>query len=128
MNTYKNIDEFLKLNNIDRCKDFEHAFETVVRALDYDMCKRILLNTLSADSITIEKLKDKILEDRHLNNIYKQSYRRNYGRIIWEWDIIGEQMLHNAKATVRFRAMSDCTRTCIAKECARMVIKETFGI
>lgn len=128
MDTYENIDEFLKLNNIDRCKDFELAYKTVVKALNYDMCKQILLNRLSADGISIKKLKDEFLEDRHLNYIYKIGYNRNYDKVIWTWDIIGEQMLRNIKATVRFRLMSDSCRTCIAKECARMVINEAFGI
>jgi hypothetical protein len=84
MDTCKSIDEFLKLNNIDRCKDFKHAFETVVRALDYDMCKRILLKALSSDGMTKEKLKDKFLKGRHLNNIYKHRYMQNYGRVTWK--------------------------------------------
>jgi hypothetical protein len=37
-------------------------------------------------------------------------------------------MLHNVKATVHFRLMSDCNRTCIGKQCARMVVEEAFGI
>lgn len=128
MNTYKNIDEFLKLNNIDRCKDFELAFETIVRALDYNACKRILLNRLSANGITIDKLREKFLKDKYLNNIYKMRHMQPYNKITWEWDIIGDEMLRNPKVTVRFELMSDCNRTCIAKECAGMVIKEAFGI
>lgn len=128
MNEYETIDEFLKLNNIDRCKDFELSFQTVVRALDYNTCKQILLSALSADGITIEKLKKKFLEDRNLNNVYNMRRMRRYGRVMWKWDIIGDEMLHNAKRTVSFRLLSDCNRTCIAKECAGMVIKEVFGI
>lgn len=116
MKTYTNVDEFLKENNIDRLNEHEKSFRTVVRELDFNTCKQILLRQLEQDGITIEKLKEKYRQDKYLNNIYEYNSRG-----VWKWDLIGADMLHNPNAKIRFKLMSDCKRTCIAKACARMV-------
>ena len=41
----------------------------------------------------------------------------------WKWDYIGDEMLHNPNAKIRFQLMSNCNRTCIAKACARIILE-----
>lgn len=118
MKTYINVDEFLKENNANRFDEHEECFRRIVEELDFNICERILLSHLERDGITIEKLKEKYNQDRCLNNIYRHT---SSGR--WEWDFIGDEMLHNPKAKIKFRLMSNCNRTCIAKACARMVVE-----
>ena len=118
MKTYENVDEFLKENNLDRVNEHEKCFSKVVEELDFNTCKRILLRHLKWDGITIEKLKEKYNQDEYLNNIYRHN---SSGR--WKWDFIGDEMLHNPNAKIKFRLMSNCNRTCIAKACARMVVE-----
>lgn len=116
MKTYANIDEFLRENNLDRLNDHEKCFERVVKELDFNTCKNILLRRLELDGVAIEILKEKCKQDKYLNNIY-----RHNARGVWEWDLIGDDMLHNPNAKIKFKLMSNCNRTCIAKTCARMV-------
>lgn len=115
MKTYINVDEFSKENNLDRINEHEKCFRKVVEELDFNTCKKILLNRLERDGITLEKLKEKYRQDKYLNNIYRMSASR------WGWDSIGNGMLYNPNAKIRFKLMSDCNRTCIAKACAGMV-------
>ena len=115
MKTYKDVDEFLKENNLNRFNEHEKCFSKVVEELDFNTCKQILLRQLERDGITVEKLKTKYNQDKYLNNIYEM------GAKTWEWDYIGEDMLRNPNAKIRFRLMSNSSRTCIAKACARMV-------
>ena len=117
MKTYTNVDEFLKENNLNRFNEHEKCFRRVVEELDFNTCKQILLKQLARDGITIEELKEKYNQDKHLNNIYSM------GATTWEWDYIGNDMLHNPNAKIRFRLMSDSNRTCIAKACARIVVE-----
>lgn len=117
MKTYKNVDEFLKENNLDRFNEHEKCFRKVVEELDFNTCKQILLRRLERDGVSVEQLKEKYKQDKYLNNIYNMSTRA------WEWDYIGNDMLHNPNAKIRFRLMSDCNRTCIAKACARIVVE-----
>lgn len=116
MKTYETLDEFFKEGNLNRLEEHEKCFSRIVEALDFNTCKQILLSYLKADGISPEKLKEKYKQDKYLNNIYKHS-----GRGVWEWDLIGADMLHNPNAQVRFKLMSDSHRTCIAKACARMI-------
>lgn len=115
MKTYETVDEFLKENNLDRFKENEDCFKKVVEELDFNTCKQILLRQLEQDGITVEKLKEKYKKDKYLNNIYSM------GPTTWEWDYIGNDMLHNPNAKIKFRLMSNCNRTCIAKACAKIV-------
>ena len=117
MKTYTNVDEFLKENNLDRFNEHEKCFRRIVEELDYNTCKQILLRQLERDGITIEKLKEKYNQDKYLNNIYSM------GATTWEWDYIGNDMLHNPIAKIRFKMMSNCNRTCIAKACAGMIVE-----
>ena len=115
MKTYKNVDEFLEENNLDRLNEHEKCFSKVVEELDFNTCKQILLRQLEQDGISVGKLKEKYNQDKNLNNIYRMGIKT------WEWDFIGDDMLHNPNAKIKFRLMSDCYKTCIAKACARMV-------
>lgn len=116
MKLYQNVDEFLKENNLDRLNEHEKCFGKIVEELNFNTCKQILLRRLEKDGVTIEKLKEKYNQDKYLNNIYKNNSAGS-----WEWDVIGDDMLRNLNAKIRFRLMSDCNRTCIAKACARIV-------
>lgn len=118
MKIYENVDEFLKENNLDRFKEHDRCFSKIVEELDFNICKQILLRQLERDGVSIERLKEKYNQDKNLNNIY-----RNTSSAGWAWDYIGEDMLHNPKAKIRFRLMSNCNRTCIAKACATMVVE-----
>ena len=115
MKTYRNVDEFLIENNIDRLNEHEKCFRRIVEELDFNTCKQILLRQLERDGVTVEKLKEKYNRDKYLNNIYRM------GATTWEWDYIGDDMLHNPNAKIRFQLMSNCNRTCIAKACAGIV-------
>ena len=117
MKTYRNVDEFLKENNLNRFNEHEKCFRRVVEELGFNTCKQILLRQLERDGVSVEKLKEKYKQDRYLNNIYSM------GATTWEWDYIGNDMLHNPNAKIKFRLMSDSNRTCIAKACARMVVE-----
>ena len=114
---YSNIDEFLKENNLSRFNEHEKCFRRIVKELDFNTCKQILLRRLDQDEITVEKLKEKYKQDKYLNNIYNPS------NVLQEWDFIGDKMLNNPNAKIRFRLMSNCNRTCIAKACARMILE-----
>lgn len=111
--TYHNIDEFIKLKGLDRASQHDEAFSAVVNELGYEACKKILLSYLDVNTL-IKAYR----QDKNLNNIYKLN------KVTWTWDFIGDDMLHRFNAPIRFRLMSDCNRTCIAKACARMVIEE----
>ena len=114
---YSNIDEFLKENNLSRFNEHEKCFRRIVKELDFNTCKQILLRRLDQDEITVQNLKEKYKQDKYLNNIYKSS------NVLQEWDFIGDKMLNNPNAKIRFRLMSNCNRTCIAKACARMILE-----
>lgn len=118
MKLYQNVDEFLKENNLDRLNEHEKCFRRIIEELDFNTCKQILLKRLEKDGVTIEKLKEKYNQDKYLNNIYKHNSTGS-----WEWDVIGDDMLRNPNAKIRFRLMSHCNRTCIAKACSRMVVE-----
>lgn len=118
MEIYTSVDEFLKENNLDKFNERDKCFRRVVEQLDFNTCKQLLLRRLEQDGITIKKLKEKYNQDKRLNNIYRFDLSGK-----WGWDFIGDDMLRNPSAKIRFRFMSDCNRTCIAKACARMVIE-----
>lgn len=117
MKTYKSANEFFKENNLDKFKEHENCYARIVEELDFNICKKILLRQLEQDGITLEKLREKYEQDKYLNNIYK--YKGRY----WQWDWIGDEMIRNPNAKIKFKLMSDCDRTCVAKACARMVIE-----
>lgn len=119
MKTYTNIDEFLRENNLDKNNDHEKRFKRVVKELGFDICKNILLRRLEQDGVTIKDLKEKYEQDKYLNNIYRSNSRN-----VLEWDFIGDDMLHNPNAKIKFKLMSSCNRTCIAKACAIMVVEK----
>ena len=117
MKIYRNVDEFLKENNLDRFNEHEKCFRRIVEELDLNTCKQILLRRLAQDGITTEQLKEKYNQDKYLNNIYRMN------STTWKWDYIGNEMLYNSNAKIRFQLMSSCNRTCIAKACAGMVVE-----
>lgn len=123
---FKNADEFFELNGL---KDKSHSakYEAIVQALNFEACKDILFMYT-----TYDKLLNAYKKDEHLNNILNQKiYNRNVlpecfryqCGTYWQWDIIGYQMLHNSKATIKFKFISLSTVTCIAKACAKLIIK-----
>lgn len=123
---FKDANEFWKLNELDDKSHFA-KYEAIVQALNFEACKDILFMY-----ITYDKLLNAYKKDEHLNNILNQKiYDRNVlprcfryqCGTYWQWDIIGYQMLHNNKATIRFKLISLNTLTCIAKACARLIIK-----
>ena len=120
MKTYRTVDDFLKENNLNKFNEHKKCFQRVVEELDFNTCKQILLSQLEQDGITIEKLKEKYSQDKYLNNIYRHKLLGN----TWEWDHIGDEMLHNPNAKISFKLMCDCDRTCVAKACAKMVAED----
>ena len=119
MITYHNVDEFIKLKGLNRASQHDEAFSAVVNELGYEACKKILLTYLDVNTL-IKAYK----QDKYLNNIYKQHYNHELNKVTWTWDFIGDDMLHRFNVPIRFRLMSDCNRTCIAKACARMIVEE----
>lgn len=124
---FQNADEFFELNGL---KDKSHSakYEAIVQALNFSACKEILLMFT-----TYDKLLNAYKDDEHLNNILNQKVynkdvlSRYQCGTYWQWDIIGYQMLHNSKATIQFKLISLSMLTCIAKECARMLIEYNEG-
>lgn len=122
---FKNTDEFFKLTSLNDESHFS-KYEAVVQALDFEACKEILLMYTTYDDLL-----DAYNKDKYLNNILNEHYYckdvlpnliRAADRC-WQWDVIGYQMLHNRKATIKFKFISLACLTCIAKACARMMIK-----
>lgn len=120
MKTYTNVDEFLKESNLDRFNEHKKCFRKIVEELDFNSCKKILLEQLERNGVTLEELKQKYKQDKYLNNIY-----RHNASGFWEWDFIGNDMLYNPNVKIRFELMSNCNRTCIAKACAEMVVENS---
>ena len=117
---YSNITEFVDVNSINQ----NDKYRAVINALDFNTCCNILLQY--AD---IEEYKRAFECDQHLNNINNKWFY-NTGQLpirleerIWQWDIIGYRMLLNPQATIRLKSISLALLTCIAKECARMLIE-----
>lgn len=119
---YESIKDFCKSINQDYFTSEGHdaCYSAIVRALNYNACKKILLEQLEHDGIDLETLKQKFIKDENLNNIYEFSC----GGKTWTWDDIGDRMLRNFNATISFGLMSLSGKTCIAKACARMVVEE----
>lgn len=126
---FKNTDEFSKLNRLNDNGSHFSTYEAIVQALDFEACKEILLT-----HITYDDLLDSYSKDKNLNNILnKRCYCKNVLPTLigaaddecWQWDIIGYKMLHNRKTTIKFKFISLADLTCIAKACARMIIRKT---
>lgn len=124
---FKNSDEFFKLNGLNN-ESYSTKYEAIVRALDYGACKEILLRY-----ITYDELLKAYKKDEHLNNILNNkvcckdvlpNFSRFSNDTCWAWDIIGYQMLHNNKATIRLKLISLSTLTSIAKACAILILKD----
>lgn len=121
LKVYKNCSEFFKANNLNEfggAEEWNKCYETLVRALDYPTCKKILMAQLERDGITLEELGYRYKKDKHLNNIYKYIGGK------WEWDNIGDRMLHNLNRCIHLQFISDSQKTCIAKAVAKMIIEE----
>lgn len=119
---FQNAEEFFELNGL---KDKSHSakYEAIVQALNFEACKEILFTY-----ITYDKLLNAYKKDKHLNNILNQKIVLiNINTLsrcfVKQWDIIGHQMLHNNRATIRLKFISLSILTCIAKSCARMIIQ-----
>lgn len=123
---FQNADEFFELNGL-KDKSYSAKYEAIVQALNFEACKEILFTY-----ITYDKLLNAYKKDEHLNNILNQKIVntnilsrcfRYQCCTYWQWDIIGYQMLHNNRATIRLMFISPCILTCIAKSCAIMIIQ-----
>ena len=119
---FKNTDEFSKLSGLN---NHFSKYGAIVQALDFEACKEILFMYTTYDDLLNAYHKDK-----NLNNILKKHYycKDVLPHLIhtadkcWQWDIIGYKMLHNRKATIKFKLISLADLTCIAKACATMII------
>lgn len=124
MKTYKNFEAVVNNNNKN------NKYKVLLYILGRECCERILLSWVSLD-----KLVESYKKDTYLNNIYKHSagivkklppqFRGVVDRA-WEWDLIGEQMLASNCFIVKIKGYSLCDLTCLAKECARYLIKKSL--
>ena len=127
---FKGTNEFFELNGLND-KSYSDKYEAIVQALDFEACKEILYMYT-----TYDKLLDAYKKDKNLNNILNKRHCckdvlptfRYTSDGCWQWDIIGYKMLHNHKATIKFKFISLSTLTCIAKACARMIIKNKYEV
>ena len=116
MEIYKNISDYTMKEFGTVVYDTDHTlkYSSIVNDLDYEACKNILLKFT-----TIEDLKRKYKEDEHLNGRFFNS-----SNALDVWDKIGYLMITNPCRKITFKSYSLCNLTCIAKQCARMIIME----
>ena len=127
----KNTDEFSKLNILNDNDSHFSKYKAIVQALDYEACKEILFMYT-----TYYDLLDAYHNEKNLNIILNKRYYckdelpnlRCAADECWQWDIIGYKMLHNRKASIKFKLISLADLTCIAKACARMAIENESEI
>lgn len=118
MKNYVNVSDYTVKNFGTKDYDTDHTlkYKSIVKDLNYESCKDILLNYISK-----EKLIEKYKENKHFNtkvfNVIKQ---------LDMWDSIGELMATNPKRTITFKRLSLCNLTCIAKQCAEMIVTEVY--
>lgn len=120
---FKNTDEFSKLSGLD---SHFSKYGAIVQALDFESCKEILFMYTTYDDLLNAYNKDKNLNNILNEHYYCKDVLPNFivtANECWQWDIIGYKMLHNRKATIKFKLISLADLTCIAKACARMIIQ-----
>ena len=116
MKNYANVSDYTMRNfgTVDYNTDHTLKYNSIVKDLDYEACKNILLTFT-----TVDKLKEKYKEDEHLNGCFLNA--RNPLDV---WNTIGYLMLTNPNRTITFKKFSLCNLTCIAKQCAKMIVME----
>ena len=116
MEIYKNISDYTmkKFGTVDVNTDHTLKFSSIVKDLNYESCKNILLAFA-----TIDELKKKYKEDKYFNGRFF-----NTNDTLDVWDKIGYLMITNPCRKITFKSYSLCNLTCIAKQCARMIIME----
>lgn len=116
MKNYVNVSDYTMKNF--RTKDYEtdHTlkYRSIVKDLNYESCKDILLNYVSKEQL-IKKYKEDICFNTKVFNVKNQ---------LDMWNNIGALMIKNPNRTITFKRFSLCNLTCIAKQCARMIIME----
>lgn len=116
MINYVDVSDYTMKNFGTKDYNTDHTlkYSSIVKDLDYESCKNILLNYVSK-----EKLIEKYKEDIHFNtkvfNVRKQ---------LDMWDRIGELMITNPNRKITLKRCSLCNFTCIAKRCAQMIVIE----
>lgn len=127
MTVYKNIDEFLKLNNISKEIDYGRAYEFLVVSLGYKEALKVLHKYIKD-----KKLFECYSYDKNLNNIWHHGIRfetalPNFFKDLtlntWEWDDIG-WLIYSKQKDIKFRFISLSNLTAIAKATARLRVKE----
>lgn len=123
---FKNDTEFFELNELSNA-DWQTRNGAIVQALDFEACKNILFIYTTYDKLLNAYKKDKnlnnILNSRHYCRNVLPEFFRYTNDTCWQWDIIGYQMLHNNRATIKFKDVILRLLTNIAKACAIQVIK-----
>lgn len=123
---FKNDTEFFELNGLSNA-DWQTRNKAIVQALNFEACKEILFMYTTYDKLLNAYKKDKnlnnILNSHHYCKDILPGFFRYTNDTCWQWDIIGYQMLHNNRATIRFKFISLSLLTNIAKACAIQVIK-----
>lgn len=116
MKNYVNVSDYTMKNfgTVDYDTDHTLKYSSIVEDLDYKSCKNILLSFVSK-----EKLIKEYQKDIHFNT--KVFNAKNQLAI---WDSIGSLMTINPNRTITFKRLSLCNFTCIAKQCARMIVME----
>lgn len=116
MKIYKDVSDYTMKNFGTKDYETDHTlkYRSIVKDLNYESCKDILLNYIPK-----EKLIGKYKENKHFNtkvfNVKKQ---------IAIWDSIGALMATNPNRTITFKGLSLCNLTCIAKQVATMIVME----
>lgn len=114
MKNYVNVSDYTIKNfgTMDYDTDHTLKYKSIVEDLDYKSCKDILLNIISK-----EKLIKAYKRDIHFNTKVFESKNQ-----LAVWDSIGSFMITNPNRKITFKGLSLCNLTCIAKQCARMIV------
>lgn len=116
MKNYVNVSDYTMKNfgTVDYDTDHTLKYESIVKDLNYEGCKDILLRFISK-----EKLIKAYKRDIHFNTKIFESKKQ-----LAIWDSIGALMATNPNRTITFKRLSLCNLTCIAKQCAKMMVME----
>ena len=116
MENYVNISDYTKkkFGTVDYDTDHILKYSSIVKDLNYESCKNILLAFA-----TIDELKKKYKEDKHFNGRFF-----NTNDTLDIWGDIGKLMTTNPNRKITVERYPLYNLTCIAKQCARMIVME----
>lgn len=116
MKVYKNVSDYTMTNFNTKDYETDHTlkYKSIVKDLDYKSCKEILLIY-----VTIDELKRQYKEDKHFNGSFLEAKKP-----LNVWSRIGKLMITNPNRKITIKSYSLCNLTCIAKQCAKMIIME----